>query len=163
MRRKSDLSLDLFGDRLSIPVHGKEPVDLEYRRMLRSLQAAMEGELTARQKECIRLRYFEQMRVNEIAETLGLRRGQFPYISKRGGNVWDGYCVIPLAAFPGVRQNPQRMKACLCCKKKRYFLWRCKEVWSISLVSPGFRQRIFARIRGCFKRLRTILLSVCPL
>ena len=51
MRRKSDLSLDLFGDRLSIPVHGKEPVDLEYRRMLRSLQAAMEGELTARQKE----------------------------------------------------------------------------------------------------------------
>ena len=28
----------------------KEPVDLEYRRMLRSLQAAMEGELTARQK-----------------------------------------------------------------------------------------------------------------
>ena len=84
MRRKSDLSLDLFGDRLSIPVHGKEPVDLEYRRMLRSLQAAMEGELTARQKECIRLRYFEQMRVYEIAETLGLTPGTVSVHIKKG-------------------------------------------------------------------------------
>lgn len=84
MRRKSDLSLDLFGDRLSIPVHGKEPVDLEYRRILRSLQAAMEGELTARQKECIRLRYFEQMRVNEIAETLGLTPGTVSVHIKKG-------------------------------------------------------------------------------
>ena len=45
MRRKSNLSLELFGDRLpAMQGSGGEP-DAEYRKMLRALHAAMEGEL----------------------------------------------------------------------------------------------------------------------
>lgn len=73
MRRKSNLSLDLFGDRLRLPAREGAETDREYRRMLKALRAVMEGELTGRQRECIRLRYFEQMRVCDIAEQLGLR------------------------------------------------------------------------------------------
>lgn len=43
MRRKSNLSLELFGDRLpAMQGSGGEP-DAEYRKMLRALHAAMEG------------------------------------------------------------------------------------------------------------------------
>ena len=59
MRRKSNLSLELFGDRLPAMRGGGEP-DAEYRKMLRALHAAMEGELTRRQRECIQLRYLSR-------------------------------------------------------------------------------------------------------
>lgn len=84
MRRKSNLSLELFGDRLpAMQGSGGEP-DAEYRKMLRALHAAMEGELTQRQRECIQLRYFEQMRVNEIAGLLGLTPGTVSVHIKKG-------------------------------------------------------------------------------
>lgn len=84
MRRKSNLSLELFGDHLpAMQKSGGEP-DAEYRKMLRVLHAAMEGELTQRQRECIQLRYFEQMRVNEIAGLLGLTPGTVSVHIKKG-------------------------------------------------------------------------------
>ena len=58
MRRKTNLSLDLFGDRLNIS-HQETDDGGEHRRMLCILRRAMEGELTERQRECVRLRYLE--------------------------------------------------------------------------------------------------------
>lgn len=72
MRRKTDLSLDLFGDRLDVSRYTDQGDDGEYRRMLRALRRAMEGELTERQRECVRLRYLEGKSVSEIAEILGV-------------------------------------------------------------------------------------------
>ena len=102
MRRKSNLSLELFGDRLpAMQGSGGEP-DAEYRKMLRALHAAMEGELTQRQRECIQLRYFEQMRVNEIAGLLGLTPGDGirPY-QKGAGAPGEGHALFvqPPGAF----------------------------------------------------------------
>lgn len=71
MRRKTDLSLDLFGDRLNV-TRGTDEDDAEYRKMLRALRRAMEGELTERQRECVQLRYVERKSVREIAEQLGV-------------------------------------------------------------------------------------------
>ncbi len=71
MRRKADLSLDLFGDRLNVS-RGADGEDAEYRRMLHALHRAVDGELTERQKECIRLRYVERKSVSEIALLLGV-------------------------------------------------------------------------------------------
>ncbi|HHV30988.1 RNA polymerase sigma factor [Caproiciproducens sp. LBM24188] len=78
MRRKSNLSLDLFGDRLNLTPPTDEE-DGEYRRMLWALKRAMDGELTARQKECIRLRYLEGKGVYESAAQLGISA---PTVSK---------------------------------------------------------------------------------
>jgi RNA polymerase sigma factor (sigma-70 family) len=74
MKRKSNLSLDLFGDRLNIPLQTEEE-DGERRQMLRALRRAMEGELTERQRECVRLRYLEGKSVNEVAAQLGVTAG----------------------------------------------------------------------------------------
>lgn len=71
MRRGSNLSLDLFGDRLNIPDH-TEDNRAEREKMLLVLRNAMEGELTQRQKDCVKLRYFEKKSVNEVAEALGV-------------------------------------------------------------------------------------------
>lgn len=78
---------------------GGEP-DAEYRKMLRALHAAMEGELTRRQRECIQLRYFEQMRVNEIAGLLGAYAGDGirPY-QKGAGAPGGRSCAIHSAAW----------------------------------------------------------------
>ena len=145
MRRKSNLSLELFGDRLpAMQGSGGEP-DAEYRKMLRALHAAMEGELTQRQRECIQLRYFEQMRVNEIAGLLGLTPGTVSVHIKKGrerlGKV--------------MRYSFSRLEPA-------YLEWGRAGGESSSRVSPGFRQRIFARMRGCFRRWRTILPKACP-
>ncbi len=71
MRRKSDLNLDLFGDRLNV---GREENDDggEHLRMRGALRRAMEGELTERQRDCLRLRYFDQKSVQEVAEIIGV-------------------------------------------------------------------------------------------
>lgn len=71
MRRKSNLSLDLFGDRLNVP-NRTEDSGAEREKMLRILRKVMEGELTERQKDCVRLRYFEAKSVTEVAEALGI-------------------------------------------------------------------------------------------
>lgn len=83
MRHKK-LSLDLFGDRLTLPDKGDGEADTEYRRMLHTLQNAMQGELTERQRDCLRMRYFEQMRVNDIADALGLSPGTVSVHIKKG-------------------------------------------------------------------------------
>lgn len=70
MRRGPNLSLDLFGDRLS---PGRDRDDGgEHRRLLRAMMQAAQGELTARQIECVRLHYRDGKGVNEIAAELGL-------------------------------------------------------------------------------------------
>lgn len=71
MRRGSDLSLDLFGDRLLLPAAG-ESNGAEHRHMIRALKKAARGELTARQLNCVRLFYYEGKSVGEVAETLGI-------------------------------------------------------------------------------------------
>ena len=71
MGRKSDLSLDLFGDRLNVNQEQDE-TDAQYRQMLRALRRAVEGELTDRQRECVRLRYVERKSVSEVAAQLGV-------------------------------------------------------------------------------------------
>ena len=83
MRRKSNLSLDLFGDRLVAPQGGEE-ADTEYRRILQTLHNAIEGELTERQRTCITLRYFDRKSVNEVAEILGLTAGTVSKHIKKG-------------------------------------------------------------------------------
>jgi RNA polymerase sigma factor, sigma-70 family len=72
MPSKSNLSIDLFGDRLDLSKNAGGEADGEYRRMLHALKRAMEGELTERQKECVRLRYLEGKSVRETAEELGI-------------------------------------------------------------------------------------------
>lgn len=84
MRRKSNLSLDLFGDRLAAPPKGGGEADTEYRRMLQTLHNAIEGELTERQRTCITLRYFDCKSVNEVAEILGLTAGTVSKHIKKG-------------------------------------------------------------------------------
>lgn len=69
MRRGSDLSLDVFGDRVDLSRRGADDGG-EHRRMLRTLSLAARGELTGRQLECVRLRYGKGESVSEIASEL---------------------------------------------------------------------------------------------
>lgn len=78
MKRGPDLSLDLFGDRLPLPVQAEDDGG-EHRRMLRILREAERGELTGRQRECVRLHYGEGKTVGEVAECLGITA---PTVSK---------------------------------------------------------------------------------
>lgn len=71
MKRGSNLSLDLFGDRLNPNRLGSDDGG-EHKRMLRTMMLAAQGELTARQMQCVRLCYGEGRGVSEIAEELGL-------------------------------------------------------------------------------------------
>ena len=65
------MSLDLFGDRLDLSRYETQD-NGERERMLRTLRRAMEGELTERQRECVRLRYFDAKSVNEVADAIGV-------------------------------------------------------------------------------------------
>jgi RNA polymerase sigma factor (sigma-70 family) len=49
---------------------GKEECDREYRRMLKALTKAVDGELTKRQRECVRLYYYEGKNLVQIAQEL---------------------------------------------------------------------------------------------
>ncbi|MVB13106.1 Sigma-70, region 4 [Caprobacter fermentans] len=71
MKRGSNLSLDLFGDRLDLSQKGSDDGG-RHKRMLRTMMLAAQGELTARQMECVRLCYEEGKGVSEIAEELEL-------------------------------------------------------------------------------------------
>ncbi len=71
MKRGPSLSLDLFGDRLNPDRRGRDDGG-EHRRMLRTMALAAKGELTVRQKQCVRLRYGERKSVSEIAAELGV-------------------------------------------------------------------------------------------
>lgn len=61
------------------PLARDDDRDTEYRRMLRVLPKIIAGELTQRQQECVRLYYFEGMKMHEIADTLGI---QTPAVSR---------------------------------------------------------------------------------
>ncbi|MCI1965662.1 MAG: sigma-70 family RNA polymerase sigma factor [Oscillospiraceae bacterium] len=71
MKRGSNLSLDLFGDRLNLNREGRNDGG-EHKRMLRTLMLAAQGELTGRQMQCVILCYKEGKSVSEIAAELGL-------------------------------------------------------------------------------------------
>lgn len=71
MKRGPVLSLDLFGDRL-LPAQEGAGDGGEHGRMLRAMMRAAGGELTARQAECVRLRYGEGKSMSEIAAQLGV-------------------------------------------------------------------------------------------
>lgn len=72
MRRKTNLSLDLFGDRLNTGRGAPDEEDGERRRLLLALRRAVEGELTERQKDCVRLRYLEGKSLKQTADELGV-------------------------------------------------------------------------------------------
>lgn len=71
MRRKTNLSLDLFGDRLDVDRY-KDDGSSGREEMLRVLRQAMQGELTERQQACVRLRYFDGKSVQEVADAIGV-------------------------------------------------------------------------------------------
>lgn len=70
--KREILSLELFGDRLNAAPFPKGDGG-EHERILRTLERAAKGELTPRQKECLRLMYGEGKGVCEIAEILGVK------------------------------------------------------------------------------------------
>lgn len=70
MSRKPNLSLDLFGDRLCLPASADDGG--EHARILRAMRQAARGELTRRQWDCLRMKYGEGKKVNEIAAELGV-------------------------------------------------------------------------------------------
>lgn len=72
MKRQSNLSIDLFGDRLDLNPKKNEEDDGDYRRMLCTLRRAVEGELTERQRECVQMCYFEGKSGREAANALGV-------------------------------------------------------------------------------------------
>ena len=78
LKRGPNLSLDLFGDRLPLSDRAEDDGG-EHRRMLRVLKEAERGELTGRQRECVRLYYGEGKSVGEVAECLGITA---PTVSK---------------------------------------------------------------------------------
>jgi len=71
VKRGSNLSLDLFGDRLDLGPKGLDDGG-EHKRMLQTMMLAAQGELTQRQMQCVRMYYAEQKTVSEIAQELGV-------------------------------------------------------------------------------------------
>ena len=52
-------------------------------RMKKIMNIALENELTQRQRDCIRMRYFENLPVKEIAEKIGIKPATvYKHISK---------------------------------------------------------------------------------
>ncbi len=75
--RGRNLSLDLFQERLPaaslfISSDQEEEERENRKRLIRTLQKAMEGELTQRQKDCLRFYYFEGFSQEEIAQEMGI-------------------------------------------------------------------------------------------
>lgn len=71
MKHGCNLSLDLFGDRLRID-QGAEDDGGEHKKMLKTMRNAVAGELTERQRECLRLRYVDKLPVKGIAAMLDI-------------------------------------------------------------------------------------------
>ncbi|WP_283610082.1 RNA polymerase sigma factor [Faecalispora anaeroviscerum] len=71
--RKKRLSLDQFTESLAgIQEYRRqgESADAEYHRMLHTLNRAMEGELTDRQRQCVQLCFFEGLTARQAAQEL---------------------------------------------------------------------------------------------
>ena len=99
MKRGTDLSLELFGDRLPVPARADDGG--EHRRMLRVLREVERGELTGRQRECVRLHYREGKSVGEIAERLGITA---PTVSKHLKKARARLAKVLGYYFPRMRQ-----------------------------------------------------------
>lgn len=72
MKRKR-LSLDQFTEGLAgIQEYHRqgESTDVEYRRILHTLNRAMEGELTDRQRQCVQLCFFDGLTARQAAQEL---------------------------------------------------------------------------------------------
>lgn len=71
-----NLSLDLFGDRIPAAVLpfavDKEEEAQRKRRLLKTLQEAVDGELTQRQKACLQRYYFDGLSMEEIGREMGI-------------------------------------------------------------------------------------------
>lgn len=71
--RKKRLSLDQFTEGLAgiqQYLRQGESADAEYRRILRTLHRAMEGELTDRQRQCVQLCFFDGLTARQAAKEL---------------------------------------------------------------------------------------------
>ena len=68
-----NLSFDLLENRIASAADTSEENE-DRKRLLRTLGKAAEGELTPRQKECVRHYYGEGKTEQEIAELLGVQR-----------------------------------------------------------------------------------------
>ena len=111
MKRGSDLSLDLFGDRLNPNTQGLDDGG-EHKKMLRTLALAAKGELTSRQAECVRLRYGEGKGVSEIAAELGLSPSTVSrHLKKARGRLSKvlRYCY-PALSRESAEARPQRRR-----------------------------------------------------
>lgn len=97
------LSLDLFGDRLEVEQRTKDEHDPERERMLKTLRSVMDGELTERQKECIRLCFFEGKSMKETAELLGVTP---PTVSKHVKKACERIGRVMGYSFPRLRRTP---------------------------------------------------------
>ena len=71
-----NLSLDLFGEKLPTAVLpfscDREEEAWNRKRLIRTLQEAIEGELTQRQRECLKRYYFDGFSQEEIAGVMGV-------------------------------------------------------------------------------------------
>lgn len=72
MKRGKNLSFDLMQNLVASPA-GAQEGDERKKRALQVLGKAVQGELTPRQRECIRLLYQEGVCQKEIAARLGLQ------------------------------------------------------------------------------------------
>ncbi len=72
MKRGKNLSFDLMQNLVASP-SGAGAQDERKKRLLRVLGKAVQGELTPRQRECVRLLYQEGVSQKEIAARLGLQ------------------------------------------------------------------------------------------
>lgn len=108
MRRKSNLCLDLFTENLASLQEYQQRDFLhsgrrEHQKMLQILQRAMRYELTGRQMECVRLYYFEEKKMREIAQELGIG---VPAVSKHLKKARYRLSRVMAYAF-------QRLESCL--------------------------------------------------
>lgn len=73
--KSRNLCLDLFTERLAgMEAYrlSRQERDTEYRRMVAALRKAVDGELTGRQRECVRLCYYDGLTARRAAEELGV-------------------------------------------------------------------------------------------
>ncbi|CAB1241773.1 Sigma-70 family RNA polymerase sigma factor [Ruminococcaceae bacterium BL-6] len=87
--RNKNLCLDLFTERMAGVQawrSAQEEKDLEYRSMLKALRKAAEGELTERQRQCIRLCYYEGLTARDAARKLGINESTVSRHLKKARN-----------------------------------------------------------------------------
>lgn len=74
--RRSDFTFDVFGEIVpTVDPWSADETNAELlERMKRALRAAVENDLSARQREVVTMFFFENMKNKEIAKTLGISK-----------------------------------------------------------------------------------------